>query len=103
MRNYSTFWIASGQVGGSPVTNVAADADELKFFLNTLDPGSLSLDPTAVWMPNSKEYFQFWINQALGSTGYSPGQLALPFFWLESPRGSGKFAYPGFDEITFYH
>jgi hypothetical protein len=101
MRNYSFFIIASGQVGGSPVTAVNANNDELQFFLSSLDPGSISLAPTTVWMPNSKEYFQYWINQGLGSTGYSDGALQLPFFWRESPRGSGRFEYPGYPRITF--
>lgn len=82
---------------------VALDADQLRTFLPSFDSGSLSLDPTAVWMPNSKEYFQYWINLAIGSLGLGPGYLQKPFFFLESPRGSGKFEYPGFPAITFKH
>jgi hypothetical protein len=88
-------------VGGSPVTSVNANNEELQFFLSSLDPGSVSLAPTEVWMPLSKEYFEFWVNQALGSTAYSEGALQKPFFFRESPRSTGKFTFPGYPTITF--
>ena len=104
MRNYSYFIIASGQVAGIPTSLVAADNNELQAWLDTLDtrdPQQMALPPTPVWMPNSKEYFQNWINGSIQGQAMSFGALQKPFFFLESPRGTGKFEFPGFPTITF--
>jgi hypothetical protein len=103
MRNYSHFAIVSAQFAGSPSTKVCANPGEVQVFLDASDPGTTSLESTEVWMPNSKEYFQYWINQSLSQLGYSFGQLQPPFFLLESPKNSGRFEYPGFPRITFKH
>jgi hypothetical protein len=74
---------------------------EASDYVAGLDPGTISLPATEVWMINSKEYFQFWINVALGSTQYSPGNLQEPYFFSISPRGRGKYTFPGYPTVTF--
>ena len=99
-RNYVAVILASGQIGGSPVSVVVDDADELALATQFWDPGSQPFQPTPVWFGFDKGLFKDWINRAIGSELYEPTSDVEPVIFTQSPIQKGNQTFEG-ENISF--